>query len=83
MLKICRCGNRYEDDGYKTVCSGCFARQKKEEQENLKRRIFELQNQNIDKETMKKIIYLCHPDKHGNSELSNKIFCFLREKYND
>lgn len=80
MLKTCKCGMQYEDAGYKKICAACFSKNKKQEQEYLKQTIYELENrkQNIDKETLKQIIYLCHPDKHNNSELSNKIFCFLR-----
>lgn len=81
MFKICKCGVQFDDGGgFKKMCPKCFAKSKNEELESLKRRIYELESdrQEIDSQTMKQIIYLCHPDKHNNSELSNKIFCFLR-----
>ena len=82
MIKRCKCGESFDDEGFKTVCRSCFAKSKRNEVENLKQRIRYLESKQdgfeINDELMKKIIYLCHPDKHGNSATSNEVFKFFR-----
>ena len=33
------------------------------------------------KDNIKKLVFLCHPDKHGNSDMSNKITAWLLNWY--
>jgi hypothetical protein len=37
-------------------------------------------NESIPQELLKKMIRLCHPDKHGNSQSSNEITAWLLDK---
>lgn len=80
------CG-RPTDAKWKKLCRDCFIAQKRIEEatdkyliEFLMKRCAELekqQQQKIPEDMMKRLLMLCHPDKHGNSTLSNDVTKWL------
>ncbi len=73
--KIClNCGCDFlASHDWKTYCIPCFIKiQKAKESQNQTH-----QSICIDDEMMLRLIRLCHPDKHKNSEASNKATVFL------
>jgi hypothetical protein len=67
------------DASYKTKCKKCFIAEKNEQLHALYKRIALLEDEirvargPFDRETLTKMIMLCHPDKHGNSKVSNEV----------
>lgn len=69
--KICiNCGEGFSaSHDWKTYCIPCFIKvQKAKEYEPT---------QKIDGEMLMRLIRLCHPDRHNNSEASHKATVFL------
>lgn len=91
MKKYClECGQQFDiepNENYKTLCKSCFSLSKKSEFERLQKRLERLEIENtrlrlqtisgISPELLKKLKQLCHPDKHGNSQLSTAVFSEL------
>lgn len=71
-LKQCEyCRIRYKTpNDFSTLCKRCYNgfRESEEKKEEI---------QTIPPEILKRIIILCHPDKHNNSEMSLKVTKFL------
>jgi len=66
----------YEGEEWKTQCLRCYL-QKRQKQADSK----PTQNgTDIPDDILKKLIILCHPDKHGNSEMSNAVTVWLLSK---
>jgi hypothetical protein len=73
---------------WRTHCRDCFIRLKRLEENALRKQVAELHLQlraykalasTIDRALLTRIISLCHPDKHGNSETSNQVTARLLE----
>jgi hypothetical protein len=77
---------------YKTLCKPCFVESKKSELERLQINLDRLvrenmrlrsqfatgkQSQTIKPDLLKRLKQLCHPDKHGGSQLSTAVFSEL------
>lgn len=83
----CRvCGQIAGEEAWRTLCRRCYAANKRAELEELQgelaaaqRRIYELERRpradapTLKPDQIKRLIMLCHPDKHGNSKVSNEI----------
>lgn len=90
--KFCReCGHDfYADAEWKSVCIHCYKKQKRAEdrvyeleEENAKLRVFietrlpAMIEDRVDESRLRKLIQLCHPDKHNGSEGANEITQWL------
>lgn len=89
--KVCEvCGQSFETSyTWARMCKPCFISEKKAETEDLKEAVeywrgkYEAAvNSNKNKvdfspDVLKKLIYLCHPDKHNNSQAAHEITQFL------
>jgi hypothetical protein len=78
---------------YKTLCKPCFVESKKSELERLQINLEWLESENkrlklrvnallkhqsaIKPDFLKRLKQLCHPDKHGGSQLSTTVFSEL------
>ena len=82
------CGNRFEKDApWKKTCMPCWREAKRAEHEELlllrqevfalRRRLQAVTAASIPPDMLSRLIRLCHPDKHGNSEASNTATSFL------
>lgn len=90
-IKICSVCNEQFTSPYSwaTMCKTCFIEDKKNEREQLVENVAYWQNRALKAETelsqkssvppdmLRKIIHLCHPDKHSNSDASNVATKFL------
>jgi ribosomal protein S27AE len=73
MIKVCiNCGESFSaSHDWKTYCIPCFIKvQKAKEYEPAPHQV-------IDDEMLMRLIRLCHPDRHQNSEASHKATVFL------
>ncbi|MBL8423289.1 MAG: hypothetical protein JNK06_07325 [Candidatus Accumulibacter phosphatis] len=76
------CGDRFhKDQPWKTICTACWKESKRaehaellelrEEVAELRLAIAEMKAAVIEPDMLARLIRLCHPDKHGNSEVAN------------
>lgn len=81
------------NETYKTLCKPCFVESKKSELERLQINLDRLVRENIrlraqlgsgirtnggiSLDLLKRLKQLCHPDKHGGSQLSTAVFSEL------
>ncbi len=87
LAKVCQdCGEKFyviPDEHWKTVCRFCYRGEQR-----LKRTVVELTRRvrvleaklasnGLDTERLGKLIRLCHPDRHGNSSMSNEVTQWL------
>jgi hypothetical protein len=68
----------YADQEWKKICLQCWIDKKYKERNNTEYRRHEPPKQNslpvsFEDDLIKKLIYLCHPDKHNNSEVANEV----------
>jgi len=89
MYKNCsHCGSVFEPKfANAKLCFSCWKKREtaleeydeiKSENEWLRRRIAKLETrQGVETSLLKKLIRLCHPDKHGNSDTSNEVTVWL------
>lgn len=68
----------YADQEWKKICIKCWIEKKNKERNNTGYRSFEQPKQinygsSFDTDLIKKLIYLCHPDKHNNSEIACEV----------
>jgi hypothetical protein len=90
MPNCTACGGYAGDEKWRKLCRVCFAARKRDEQRELEdgldyysNRCAALEAQlrskgaGISDEHLKRLIMLCHPDKHGNSKISNEITQWL------
>lgn len=82
------CGDRFEKDAsWKRICLACWKESKRAEHDELlelreevaeHRRLLSGRKAGaIESDMLARLIRLCHPDKHGNSEASNTATAFL------
>lgn len=85
------CGDRFEKDApWKKTCMPCWKESKRAEHNELlelreevsehRRLLSEILAERkaaISPDMLARLIRLCHPDKHGNSEASNQATAFL------
>ena len=70
----------YKDEYWKRICIGCFkvnkghGRQQQRQQPTYKP---ESKPSQITPDVLKKLMYLCHPDKHNNSQVATDMFVWL------
>jgi DNA-directed RNA polymerase subunit RPC12/RpoP len=80
--KLCQqCGTRFfmePHEQWKKICLNCWKKNKKEaEAETFANSFFKSPKdyrdglRTIPKDMMQRLIFLCHPDKHNNSQASN------------
>lgn len=69
MVKICLdCKRKFKtNEAWKTICLDCYKKSKG----------YIKPVNSIDTEMLKRIIYLCHPDKHNQSEVSIIVTKYL------
>lgn len=74
MYKSCKqCGDIFFcDQEWKKICIECWKKNK-----NISTDKSQQSSICIDSEMLKILIRLCHPDKHGNNEMSNKATSYL------
>jgi len=92
------CGDRFEKDApWKKTCMPCWKESKRAEHIELlelreevaeHRRLLsavlaERKAVSIEPDMLSRLIRLCHPDKHGNSEASNQATAFLLAQRGD
>ena len=72
MINTCtECKHQFNTKAaWKTICLTCYKKLK-----GITKPISPTKN--IDVDMLKKIIYLCHPDKHDQSEVSIKVTKYL------
>lgn len=84
------CGNRYDQDQpWKKTCLPCWQKKKRAEQsysgtneevQKLRDEVLRLRMAEpppIAPDMLSRLIRLCHPDKHGNSEAANEATAWL------
>lgn len=83
------CNEWAGDERWRKLCRKCFGLQKRREEEDREAQLSELaalcmslQTQlrnagGIPQDRLKKLIVLCHPDKHNNSQTSTEITQWL------
>lgn len=72
----------YRDEHWKRVCLSCFkANKRKERQREEEYRAVEpvKEIEVIPPDVLRKLLYLCHPDKHNNSRVATTMFVWLSE----
>ena len=85
-----------KDEPWKKTCLKCWQKKRKvekgpsgadDELRHLRAEVFALRQmlgqprrKEIDPDMLSRLIRLCHPDKHGNSEASNKATIWLLEQ---
>lgn len=85
-----KCGSRYEQDQpWKKVCLSCWQKKKRseesssganEEVQKLRAEVLRLRlvaPPAIAPDMLARLIRLCHPDKHGNSQAANEATAWL------
>ena len=70
LCPACNTRNFVQDQPWKLVCVGCYMERKGNAAPIAKPKPIEL-------EMLRRLIQLCHPDKHANSEASNMATRFL------
>ena len=79
------------DEQWKKICIKCWIKNKKQkEAEEFVNRHFQEQTysfnepaNSIPDEMLRRLIYLCHPDKHNNSEAANAATSWLIKQRKD
>ena len=83
------CGNQYDQDQpWKKTCLSCWQKKKRAEQsssgtpdevQRLRAEVLRLRLEAypIAPDMLARLIRLCHPDKHGNSEAANEATAWL------
>ena len=84
------CGNQYDQDQpWKKTCLTCWQKKKRAEQsssgtpdevQKLRAEVLRLRQiapPPIEPNMLARLIRLCHPDKHGNSEAANEATAWL------
>ena len=94
MIKKCEvCGDNF-DTNYKwaRICKPCFIEEKKNEMAELEeaaayweQRAYSFAKQleqasSIDPALLKKLIHLCHPDKHNGSDMAKEVTQWLLQQ---
>ena len=69
-------------EDWKTQCLSCYLAKKQKEKAGAKpeTNFGKTNGVKIPADTLRKLIILCHPDKHKNSELSNSMTAWLLEQ---
>ena len=71
-----QCGSEFYQDVYwKRICIECFKENKGHERQE-RQQPASSPNQ-ITPDVLKKLMYLCHPDKHNNSQTATDMFVWL------
>jgi hypothetical protein len=83
ICRKCRIGFSSPND-WSTLCKICWLKDKEQEEAKREREKYQpppRQNQNpaqtIPDDIYKRLVMLCHPDKHGGSEMSVKVTQWL------
>lgn len=72
----CRIRTFVQDEPWKRVCLDCYLKAKKAKAPPAPPR-YTAPPEPIEPDMLRRLIQLCHPDRHGNSEASNKATGFL------
>jgi len=71
------CGTRYlRDQPWKRVCLDCYLRNKDKTAPTAR---YAVTPASIDQAMLRRLVQLCHPDRHGNSEAANIATRWLLE----
>jgi hypothetical protein len=89
-MKICiHCGASFSPKYPNSkLCFPCWKKRERalEQYDSLRERVRELEQQTqapaspLSREILTKLIRLCHPDRHGNSTMSNEVTRWLLEQ---
>jgi hypothetical protein len=80
MFAVCpQCNAEFFKDAYwKRICLDCFKENKgHERQQRQPTHRPESKPEQINSDVLKKLMYLCHPDKHNNSQVATDMFVWL------
>jgi hypothetical protein len=81
MFAVCpQCNSEfYKDEYWKRICIDCFKKNKgyQRQQHREPERRTESKPEQITPDVLKKLMYLCHPDKHNNSQVATDMFVWL------
>lgn len=91
MPSCTNCGSYAGEEKWRTLCRKCFVKQKKREEEEKDEQLADLLytcqelraeltksgRSTIPDAKLKQLIFLCHPDKHNNSETANEVTQWL------
>jgi len=87
-----QCGNSFfiePTELWKKICLKCWKKNKKEESDAAFNEFMHRQypsskasNSIISEEMLRRLIYLCHPDKHDNSDAANTATSWLLKQRN-
>lgn len=87
-MRCADCGDFFDALGsWQRLCRGCYAASKRRQEEELRDEIDRLRSENtslrkrvreaalkpLDRELLKRVLMLCHPDRHANSALSTQV----------
>ena len=81
----CRCGaTYYRDRVWKFLCLDCWKKSKRQEEARATQpkeiiKIVEVPSHPIEPDMLRRLVQLCHPDKHGGSEAANIATRYLLE----
>lgn len=82
----CKCGSTYyRDKPWKTICIDCWKQYKRDEealkwaQQQPKEiiKIVTVQAPPIEMDMIRRLLQLCHPDRHGNSQAATEATQYL------
>ena len=68
-----------DSESWKKICISCFKKKKAKERCSAEKIVYveKIVKEKIPSEILSRIIRLCHPDKHSNSQASNEITAWL------
>jgi hypothetical protein len=67
----------WKDQYWKRVCLDCFKASKRKERQYEQEKQPTQSTDLIPADVLKKLMYLCHPDKHGGSRVASDMFVWL------
>lgn len=75
MIRSCqKCRKPFSaDEEWKKICLPCWIKGRNDEKNVNKEKIDAVVYRDLDGDLLKKLIYLCHPDKHNGSAMSNEV----------
>ena len=85
------CGNFAGEEAWRKLCGKCFGKQKRKEEEDREEQIAALMQElammrreqravALPADRLRQMIQLCHPDKHGGSDLAKDVTQWLLQQ---
>ena len=79
LCPCCKTRTFYQDQPWKRVCLACYLKAKDRATPSG---CYAVTPASIDQAMLRRLVQLCHPDRHGNSEASNIATSYLLQLKN-